>query len=455
VSAPDHGTPAEKAGPPSDRQAAKGGSIASYVLLVVAGLLLLLSSFAVWVNRVALNTTVFTNTSTQLIQDPAIRQTVATRAVDDLYASVDVQAEIKKQLPACCKSLSGPAAAGLRQASYQIVERALGQPALQSLWAASVRTSHEALVQLLEGGGTTVSTSGGVVNLDLRQIVLEAADRIGIGEQVANKLPASAGQIEILRSNDLKTAQNGFQLLKTLAWLLPLLTLAAFGAAAWIVRGRRRRVVRDIGITVLVVGVLGLVAVNVVGNYVVNSLVADTESRQAAHDAWSIVSELLRSSYRWLVVIGILIVVGAWVVGPGRRALGTRSALAPVVRERLYPYVGLAIVGLVLFLSGSVSDFTRLLSVVTVILLGALWIEVVRRQTLQEFPDAGVPAFVGGTRDRVSSWWETRRAQSPKAGEAPAHDVTSRLEHLADLHTRGELTDDEYASAKARLLSGG
>jgi hypothetical protein len=31
--------------------------------------------------------------------------------------------------------------------------------------------------------------------------------------------------------------------------------------------------------------------------------------------------------------------------------------------------------------------------------------------------------------------------------------VSAQLVSLADLHTRGELTDEEYASAKARVLT--
>ena len=37
---------------------------------------------------------------------------------------------------------------------------------------------------------------------------------------------------------------------------------------------------------------------------------------------------------------------------------------------------------------------------------------------------------------------------------APVADVSARLASLADLHTRGALTDEEYASAKARVLAG-
>ena len=100
---------------------------------------------------------------------------------------------------------------------------------------------------MLEGGGDRVSTDEGEVTLDLRAIILEAADRIGIGDQVVDRIPDDAGQIVVLRSDELDTAQNAFQLLKTLAWVLPLLTLAAFGLAVWLARDRRRAV-RGIGV---------------------------------------------------------------------------------------------------------------------------------------------------------------------------------------------------------------
>ena len=90
--------------------------------------------------------------------------------------------------------------------------------------------------------------------------------------------------------------------------------------------------------------------------------------------------------------------------------------------------------------------------------LGAAWIEVARRQTLHEFPDTGAPTVVDDARAKVSDWFESRRAASAaREASAPppaSTDVASRLSSLADLHARGELTDEEYASAKAQVLAG-
>jgi len=421
-----------------------------WIVLVLAGLLLLLSAFAVWINRVALNTPQFTSTTSELLADDAIRSAIATRAVDELFASVDVQAELKQQLPKDFKSLSGPAAAGLRQASYQIVDRALEQPKLQALFATTLEETHRTLVQVLEGGGPRVSTQGGEVALDLHTIILEAADRIGIGQQVADKIPPSAGRIVVLKSNQLDTAQNGFQLLKTLAWFLPLLTLVAFGIAVWLARDRRRGV-RGIGAVLAVVGLLGLVAARLTGNYVVTSLVATKEDRKAANNAWNILTDLMRSSFRLMVIVGLLFLLAAWLAGPGRRAVVSRRFLAPALQARVWAYVVLGIVMVLFLFANPVTDFARLLVWLVLVALGITWIEVTRRQTLAEFPDAAVPALVGDARTRLSDWWGELRAPRRDAGST---DLTAQLANLAELHAQGRLTDEEYASAKARILAG-
>jgi hypothetical protein len=441
--------------PEPPRAQSRGRATAVWAVLVVAGLFLLLSSFAIWINRVALNTNVFTDTSSSLLDNDQIRTAVANRAVDELFANVDVQAEVKAQLPADYKGLSGPAAAGLRQASYQVVNRALEQPVFQDLFRVAVEEAHTTLVQILEGGGRRVSTQEGTVTLDLRAIILEAADRIGIGDQVADKVPADAGQIVVLRSDQLDTAQNVFQLLKTLAWVLPILTLIAFGLAVWLARDRRRAV-RGIGATLIVVGLVGLAAAKLTRNYVVDSLVARRDDRQAAGDAWDILTELMRGSFRLMILIGVLFLAAAWLAGPGRRALTARGWLAPALRSRVWAYVVLAILGLVLLFTAEVADFTRLLVVAVLVALGATWIELTRRQALTEFPDAQSSTFLADTWARASSWWEEQRAKAaaPPAATVEQTDVTTRLASLADLHAKGALTDEEYAAAKAKVLAG-
>ena len=235
------------------------------MLVGFAGLLLFLATFAVWVDRVALDTEVFADTSAELIESEEIRRAIASTAVDEIYDSVDVEEELKGPLPENVESLAGPTSAGIRHIAPGIVERALEQPRLQRLWRESVARSHAAFVAVLEERSGTVSTDEGVVTLDLGEIVRESADRIGVSEQVEERIGEDAGEFVILRSDELDTAQDAFRLMNAIAWLLPLLTVALFVLAIWLSRGRRRLTVRAIGIAVLVSGVLGLLAANVVG----------------------------------------------------------------------------------------------------------------------------------------------------------------------------------------------
>ena len=102
---------------------------------------------------------------------------------------------------------------------------------------------------------------------------------------------------------------------------------------------------------VLVVGALGLVAANLTGNYLVNSLVSERNTRPAANDAWDILTELMRGSFRLLIVVGILFLVASWLAGPGPRAAASRRALAPALQGRLWPYVVLAIIAGILLMT--------------------------------------------------------------------------------------------------------
>ena len=208
-----------------------------------------------------------------------------------------------------------------------------------------------------------------------------------------------------------------------------------------------------------VVGLVGLVAAKLTRNYVVNSLVAQRDDRQAASNAWNILTDLMRGSFRLMIVVGILFLVAAWLAGPGpsgtdhaRMDRSRRSAIAS------WAYGALAIVGLFLLLNAQVTDFTRVLFVLIIVALGATWIEITRRQTLREFPDTGEhDRRLRRARADVRLVGRDGGASAPRAVRLRLprrRDVAARLGALADLHTNGHLTDEEYAAAKAKVLAG-
>jgi hypothetical protein len=73
-------------------------------LVVIASVIAFFAIFAVWVKRQALDTDEWTTTSSELLQKKAIHEAVATDLVDELYANVDVAAELRGVLPPDARS---------------------------------------------------------------------------------------------------------------------------------------------------------------------------------------------------------------------------------------------------------------------------------------------------------------------------------------------------------------
>jgi hypothetical protein len=448
-------------------------------LVILGSVLAFLSVFAIWTERQALNTDDWVQTSGRLIQNQTIRAALSDYLVDQLYENVDVEKELKDILPGDTKDLAGPAAGGLRQVAGDGAERVLETSTAQSLWEDANRSAHEQLVSVLEDKGEAVSTSEGNVSLNLGSLLTNLADQVGIGQGLADKLPPDAGQIEILRSDELKTAQNIAIAIKGLAIVLSLLTFIAFAAAIYLTREGRWVTVLYSGIGLVAAGFAVIVFREIAGGIVVDQLVVTESAKPAGEAAWSIATSLMTSIATTVIVVGILFAIAGWLASPTGSARASRRVLAPVLRHHVaYVYTGLAIVVCLYFLSGPIQGLRSFLTTLVVAGMAAFGVHELRKQTEEEIPDADYSDVFGETRDKVVSAVKDANIgervgeqasklrlpeKRPSAGEAPtavtpanAEDARlERLERLASLRDKGILTDEEFAAEKARLLDAG
>jgi hypothetical protein len=74
----------------------------------------------------------------------------------------------------------------------------------------------------------------------------------------------------------------------------------------------------------------------------------------------------------------------------------------------------------------------------------------------QQGADAQQQAYEQGVADAQAQQQQAAPPPAPAPQAAPAGtDLTSQLEQLAQLHNAGVLSDEEFAQAKQKLLSGG
>ena len=441
-------------------------------LVVLATVATLGSVLAVWIHRQVLNTDVYVRTSASLLANPTIRTAVSNYTVDELYRRVDVETELQDVLPDDADRYSKAGAAALRPIAYEVVDRALRTSVLASLWERANREAHAQLVSIVTGGNDSVSTEGGVVRLGLRPIVIEATKRVGFGEDLAAKVPSDTGQIEVLRSDELGSVQTIVRLLSGVANFLPFLALGLYGLAIWLARDRRREALRITGLSLIVGGVLLLLLVSAARSIVLDRVVTEPDARDAADAVWGILVNPLNGAIWAAVALGGVLTLGATLAGPGKHATSVRRALAPYLSEKGFAIgAGVTLVLLLLF-TGAIDSFVRFAWLVVFLALAAFGVVALRRQTMHEFPNAE-PAPIadwlherlGGLGGRARSAAEARTASATERGTrgatkgaqaepaaAPADDL-DRLERLADMHARGVLTDEEFATMKSRLVN--
>jgi hypothetical protein len=426
-------------------------------LVVVASLIGLLAVFSVWAKRQLLETDSWVDTSAQLLEQPDVQRALADYLVDELYANVDVEAEIASLLPKEVALLAGPAAGGLRQVADQVALEALENPRVQALWADANRAAHNAFIQVIEGGGPNVSTSGGDVTLDLTAIVADISSQLGLPGDLASKLPPQAAQLEIIRSDELGAVQDGVDFFQTLYIVLVVLTFALYAAALYLAGGRRRETLRAIGYGFVAIGVIVLVVRNVAGDALVTALTSSGADEPAAQATWTISTSMLSEGAGAVILYGIAIIFSAWLAGPTSIATRLRGAIAPYLRQPRLAYGGLALLVILLFWWSPTQATERLVPSLILVALLILGTEILRRRTIAEFPDrVGTFSAAGMAQTMASQTRESiARRTSTRTDRQESEVAISRidaLERIGRLRESGVLSDAEFEAEKARLL---
>lgn len=421
------------------------------VLLVLGTIFTLLAMFSIWANRQALNTDNWVSTSSRILANKQVEERLSNYLAEQLAANEPVKTKLEEELPPRLQPLAGAVATGLRSLAPQIAERALESPKVQALWATANREAHEQLLKVLDGGGSNISTENGEVTLNLSHLVEEVGNDVGIGAGAAERLPPDVGRLVILKSDQLSAAQKGVHLVRELPIVLTLLALLSFVGAIWL-SGKRRKTLRTVGLCFVFVGVLVLLLRTVGGNVLVNSVVENSAAKPAVHSVWSIATSLLKSIATSTVAFGLLLFIAAWLAGPTGIATALRREAAPYVRMHwATAYGAAALVFLVLVAWAPVQAFHKALGIIILAVLLAIGTELLRRQILRENPDAATSDLGARMKDRAGGLF------SGWGGAAldPATQRVEGLERLAALHRGGDLSDAEYAAAKAELLGGG
>jgi hypothetical protein len=354
-------------------------------LLAVGTLLWIGFGLGLWAERQLLDTDQWVNTSDELLENESIRTAVGLFIVDRLFDSEEVQARIEEVLPPRLDPLAGPAAAGLKEVARRNAPRLLGTELALNAWREANEAAHSELIALVEG------ETGGNLTLDLGTLFKQIAEGTGLPPDAVDRLPPEVSSLQIASGDNLRTAQDALDLVKTLVWVLLGLAVVAFASAIGLSRDRRRTVL-SVGACLMFAAVAILAARRLAGDAVVEALADAPNAMGAADDAWAISTGLLVDAAQGSFLFGLFIVTGAWLAGAGRRATAVRRVSAFAMREHagaVRAALGVAILLLVIW--GPVPWTQRFWTIVIFTVVAFVWLEWIRRRTLEEFPDQPPP----------------------------------------------------------------
>ncbi len=188
-------------------EAAGGERVLVWALVVLASVVLLVSMIANWVQTQVLDSSEFANSTDEILQNKDVQEQLSIFAVDQLYANVNVQAQIEQKLPPPAQPLAAPVTAATRQLAVNVAETALASPRVQDLVATAINGAQQRFVNLIEDKGQFVSTQGGVVTLEYGSLVAEVASRLGVDPSTISQIQGFIQQYSTELKQRLTTIQ--------------------------------------------------------------------------------------------------------------------------------------------------------------------------------------------------------------------------------------------------------
>ena len=319
------------------------------VLCVLVAILAITSVTSRFVRGEILDTDRYISTVAPLASDPAVQAEISNTITDEIFTRIDVEGLTAAALttltdavpatqnaPRVDRAVEGlaPVLAGqARGFVQQTVSSFVASDEFESLWLQANRAAHTALVAVVTGdvgpSSVTVDDSG-TVSISLGTVIENVKARLlDRGFTFAEKIPAVDKQFVLFRSPELVRAQRAVSALDTAADVLPWLTIAlAFAAVAVAPRGRRMRAFSLAGLSLVLAMLVLAIALLIGRGLYLDAMPPDILAPDAATAIIDTVLDPLRLALRAVAVLGLVVAVGAYLLGGSSSAAAVRRGFA-------------------------------------------------------------------------------------------------------------------------------
>jgi hypothetical protein len=298
--------------------------LAVWLLIVAGGVLLFVANAGIWVDREVYDSDNFVSTTNEIFEDPEVQAVMAERLTNRLVAAADLSGRLNEELPERLTFLALPITEAARDFIHDIVVRVLESDRFAQLRTRVLEIFHTNLIRVIENDNDLLSTDSGTLTIDLRPVLQEVADQLGLSEDSALvarlDLPEDAGVIEVNQG----AIAWSYAIAAAFQELIIIVLVAAVVcmAIAVIIARERRKTLRNVAIAVAAVGLITLIGL-AISRYIIGEVAQSTD---AARNLFDIVAATWQNQSFALLILGLLILLGLFLTGDSRLAVSLRDA---------------------------------------------------------------------------------------------------------------------------------
>jgi hypothetical protein len=311
----------------------------SIVLIVLGCVLAPVAVLGVWAGNEVSDTGRWVATVQPLINDPAIQNYLTDRITNTVVSEINLSGNINQaaaqlndkgltRISSLLTTFGPQIVSSVTGFIHSTVHTVITSQQVARIWTQVNTIAHQALVKVLSGqGGGAISTSNGQITLNLGPIIaVVKQDLVQHGFSLASSIPPVSPTLALFQAKDLGKAQALYRLIKALKIVLPILALLLLAAGVYLARGRRRALIGaglGVAASMLVLAIGLLIARSIYLNSVPSS-VLPADAAAAAFDA---MVYFIKVGLRVVLAVGLVVALGAFITGPSRTAIQTRSGL--------------------------------------------------------------------------------------------------------------------------------
>ncbi len=292
-----------------------------------------------WARSEVSDTNRYVDTITPLASDPGVQATVTDNVTNQVIAYLNIEGitnQVFSQLgskgilpPALAaqlQALAGPVSNGIEGFIHTQVGKFVASPAFQTAWIDANRVAHQQLVAVLSGDNSgAVSTTNGKISVNLATVINAVkAQLVASGFSIASNIPTVNATFTIFEDPNISKVQTAYSLLDKLGLWLPFIALILFGIGIYVARNHRRAFMAA-GITTFIAAVLLAIGLAFGRHVYLNALSSDVLPRNVAATIFDTVVAFLRNGIRSVAIVGFVVAVGAFLVGPSVTATKARQ----------------------------------------------------------------------------------------------------------------------------------